>query len=134
MTANQVLVRTLHANLLDLFANLRPRPVRRCPDWVNNGLYRQPCHTSAYPPEADENDAKAEVAVGMSAVGGRADLACQELSGPFLAKSGHSTVPPLSWNSARIDGTRHGRRADYPLGERSIKDRSAAISSGNVGI
>ncbi len=56
---------------------------------VNNGLYRQPCHTSAYPPEADVNDAKAEVAVGMSAVGGRADVACQGLSGPFLATSGH---------------------------------------------
>ncbi len=28
--------------------------------------------------------------VGMSAVGGRADVACQGLSGPFLANSGHS--------------------------------------------
>ncbi len=75
--------------------------------WVNNGLYRQPCHTSAYPPEADENDAKAEVTVGMSAVGGkadeigtitdigqrmsavggRADVVCQGLSGPFIAIS-----------------------------------------------
>ncbi len=36
--------------------------------------------------KADEIRAKAEVAVGMSAVGGRADLACQELSGPFIAE------------------------------------------------
>jgi hypothetical protein len=56
--------------------------------WVNNGLYRQPCHTSAYPPEADENDAKADVPPEMSAIGGRADVACQELSRPFLANTG----------------------------------------------
>ena len=37
--------------------------------------------------KADGNDAKAEVAVGMSAVGGGADLDCQGLSGPFIAKS-----------------------------------------------
>ncbi len=64
---------------------------------VNNGLYRQPCHTSAYPPEADENDAKADMPAAMSAIGGRADVACQELSGPFLARSGHE--PFLNSNS-----------------------------------
>ena len=68
-----------------MFSSAEPRPLR-----VNNGLYRQPCHTSAYPPEADVNDAKAEVAVGMSAVGGRADVVCQELSGPLIAKMRHS--------------------------------------------
>ena len=34
--------------------------------------------------------------VGMSAVGGRADVICQELSGPFIARSGHSSIPHLT--------------------------------------
>ena len=33
--------------------------------------------------------AKAKVPVGMSAVGGKPDVACQGLSGPFIARSGH---------------------------------------------
>ncbi len=65
--------------------------------WVNNGLYRQPCHTSAYPPEADENDAKAEVAVGMSAVGGKADVARWWLELPFLpSRPGEFHPEPLT--------------------------------------
>ena len=47
---------------------------------------------SAHPREADENRTKADVPVGMSAVGGKADVACQGLSGPFIARSGHSIV------------------------------------------
>ncbi len=69
----------------------------KCRLGVNNGLYRQPCHTSAYPPEADENDAKADMPAAMSAVEGRADVVCQGLSGPFIAKSGHSRF----WSSIR---------------------------------
>ncbi len=82
----------------------------RSPSWVNNGLYRQPCHTSAYPPEADENDAKAEVAAAMSAVEGKADVVCQELSGPFVAKTGHSTCEPLEFTMPRIV---HSRTAQW---------------------
>jgi hypothetical protein len=53
------------------------------PLWVNNGLYRQPCHTSAYPPEADVNDAKAEVAVQCLLSGVKRTLfvrSCQDRS------------------------------------------------------
>ncbi len=39
-------------------------------------------------PEADENYAKADMPVGMSAFRRRADVVCQGLSGPFLAKLG----------------------------------------------
>ena len=56
---------------------------------VNLGLYGLPRHRSAHLRETDENDAKAEVTVGMSAVGGGADVACQGLSGPFLDKIGN---------------------------------------------
>ena len=58
--------------------------------WIDLGLYGLPCHRSAHLREADENDAKADVAVGMSPVGGGADVVCQGLSGPFLAKTGHA--------------------------------------------
>jgi hypothetical protein len=61
------------------------------PLWVNNGLYRQPCHTSAHRREADVNDAKAEVAVGMSAVGGKADGLAWASESPSLANSGYFT-------------------------------------------
>jgi hypothetical protein len=66
---------------------------RKCRLWVNNRLYRQPCHRSAYPREADANDANADRPVGMSAVRGKADVACQGLSGPFLANSGRKVGP-----------------------------------------
>ncbi len=36
---------------------------------------------------ADETCDKADIRLLMSVVGGRADVACQGLSGPFLAKS-----------------------------------------------
>ena len=68
-----------------------------CLLWINFGLYRQPCHRSAHTPEADENYAKADLPVGMSAVGGRADVACQELSGPFIAKSGSYVTCSYGW-------------------------------------
>jgi hypothetical protein len=55
---------------------------------VNLGLYGLPRHRSAHLREADEYDAKADVSVWMSAFGGRADVACQELSGPFIAITG----------------------------------------------
>ncbi len=60
-----------------------------CLSWVNFGLHEQPRHRSAYPREADANDANADRPVGMSAVRGKADVACQGLSGPFLANSGY---------------------------------------------
>ncbi len=41
--------------------------------------------------------------VRTSAVGGRADLACQELSGPFLAKSGHLKLPHNLPNGAMVE-------------------------------
>ncbi len=66
----------------------------------NFGLYKQPCHRPAHTPEADENYAKAEVAVGISAVGGGADVACQGLSGPFKANSGHSDN--LGWELSTV--------------------------------
>ncbi len=53
--------------------------------------------TSAYPPEADENDAKVDMPAAMSAVEGTADVACQELSGPFLAKRRHSGTFSAAW-------------------------------------
>jgi len=59
---------------------------------VNNGLSRPTAATSAFRGKADANDAKADVPAEMSAVEGRADVACQELSGPFLANNGHSLV------------------------------------------
>ncbi len=36
---------------------------------------------------------KRTLPLGMSAVGGGADVVCQELSGPFIATSGHSSIP-----------------------------------------
>ncbi len=57
---------------------------------VNLGLHRRPCHRSAQRGKADENDAKADVTVRMSVVGGKADVSCQGLSGPFIANNGLS--------------------------------------------
>jgi hypothetical protein len=56
--------------------------------WVNFGLSRPTAATSAFRGKADEHDANADLPVGMSAVGGGADVACQGLSGPFIASSG----------------------------------------------
>jgi hypothetical protein len=41
--------------------------------------------------EADANDAKADMPAAMSAVEGRADVACQELSGPLIAITGNGS-------------------------------------------
>ncbi len=71
----------------------------KCLKWVNFGLSRPTAATSAFRGKADANDAKADMPVGMSAFGGKADVFCQELSGPFLAKRRHRlhrlTVLPL---------------------------------------
>ncbi len=64
----------------------------QCPLWVNFGLSRPTAATSAPEGEADEIRAKADVPVGMSAVGGGADIVCQGLSGPFLARRRHCQV------------------------------------------
>ena len=63
---------------------------RQWPFRVNNGLYRQPRHTSAHRREADENDAKAAVTVGMSAVGGIADGLAWASESPGIAIRRHS--------------------------------------------
>ncbi len=42
---------------------------------------------SAVRGKADTNDAKADMPAAMSAVEGRADVVCQELSGPFRGSS-----------------------------------------------
>jgi len=44
---------------------------------------------------ADEISTKADMPVGMSAVGGIADLVCQELSGPFIAEAVEEAFQPL---------------------------------------
>jgi hypothetical protein len=63
---------------------------------------------------ADVIGAKAEVPVGMSAVGGRADVACQELSGPFLAKSGSSWCSTCEGSEA-LCGLRSGPARPGPI-------------------
>ncbi len=58
-------------------------------------MWRHPDYevrASAIGGKADANDAKADMPAAMSAVEGRADVVCQELSGPFLANNGHSLV------------------------------------------
>ncbi len=50
--------------------------------------------------QADVIRQKADLPVGMSAVGGGADVACQELSGPFIAISGQNDIMVLGTNSA----------------------------------
>ncbi len=47
----------------------------------------------------------------MSAAGGQADVACQELSGPFLARFGHLVFRHLSFGRFRVvlDGTHRMR-------------------------
>ncbi len=60
-----------------------------CPSWVNFGLSRPTAATSAFRGKADEIGTITDIGQRMSAVGGRADVACQGLSGPFLAISGH---------------------------------------------
>jgi len=64
---------------------------------VKTGRSRPPIVTSAPEGEADETIESAAIARDMSAVGGRADAACQGLSGPFIAEvanTGHSVVLP----------------------------------------
>ena len=47
---------------------------------------------SAFGGKADAIGTKADMPVRMSAVRGKADVACQGLSGPFIANSGHSII------------------------------------------
>ncbi len=61
---------------------------------VNNGLSRPTAATSAFRGKADANDAKADMPAAMSAVEGKADIVCQGLSGPFLARCRHSRWRP----------------------------------------
>ncbi len=61
-----------------------------CLKWINFGLSRCTSRRSAAGGYTDENDAKADVSAEMSAGGGGADVVCQELSGPFIARRRHS--------------------------------------------
>jgi hypothetical protein len=91
-----------------------------CPSWVNNGLSRPTAATSAFRGKADENDAKADMPAAMSAVGGKADLACQDLSGPFIARTRHSLVSktgPLKGRN-RPESVIHVGRRKCPLLDR----------------
>ncbi len=63
------------------------RPLR-----VRNGPSVTPSGRSAVGGEADVIDRKADIDFRMSAFGGRTDVACQGLSGPFLAITGSSEV------------------------------------------
>ena len=58
-----------------------------CLLWVRNGPSATPSGRSAVGGEADIIDRKADIDFRMSAFGGRADVVCQELSGPLLAKN-----------------------------------------------
>ncbi len=57
---------------------------------VRNGPSATPSGRSAVGGEADVIDRKADIDFRMSAFEGRADVACQGLSGPFLAKRRHT--------------------------------------------
>jgi len=71
---------------------------------VNFGLSQPTAVTSAFGGTADANDAKADMPAAMSAVEGRADVACQELSGPFLAMTDHSrTLPVVSQSKSQSE-------------------------------
>ena len=58
----------------------------------------------------------------MSAIGGRADVACQGLSGPFLANSGHLSIP--------VQAARQFRKTASPsafqLGARFVSEAGVA--------
>ena len=60
-----------------------------CPSRVKAGPPEPLPKTSALEGQADEIIGKADIRFWMSAVGGRADVVCQGLSGPFLANTGH---------------------------------------------
>ncbi len=49
----------------------------------------------------------------MSAFEGRADFACQELSGPFLAINRYSTAIPTTWILASLVVTRPAEVVNY---------------------
>ncbi len=67
-----------------------------------------------------EYDAKADVPVGMSAVGGGADVACQGLSGPFLARSGHSMRRLFGRLSTREFKRLYGHVGMWELGDEGV--------------
>ena len=69
------------------------------PPRVRCGLLRPTDARSALGGEADEIGAKADLPAGMSAVGGGADVACQGLSGPFIARTGHARCHSKSMDS-----------------------------------
>ncbi len=87
--------RTL-AELNPMAAHGRRQPLLsnplECPSWVNNGLSQPTAATSAFRGKADEISTITDIGQRMSAVGGRADVFCQGLSGPFIAKRRHCDV------------------------------------------
>jgi hypothetical protein len=61
----------------------------------------------------------------MSAVEGKADFACQELSGPFLAKKRHLVFN--DWQLSRKFGRENSDLATHHFGHESSQIRPAAI-------
>ena len=101
--------------------------IARCPlrpQGVNSGLYRQPHRRSAHPPEADENYAKADLRVRMSAVGGEADVARRWLELPLIARSRSS---PGSNSCVRNDLNRPTTAIHDRWRERRLWDRKAVV-------
>ncbi len=68
----------------------RPLIAVQIPLWVTRRLFGGPWKASSFGGLADETCDEADIRLLMSVVGGRADVACQGLSGPFIAKSGSS--------------------------------------------
>ncbi len=95
-------------------------------DWVNNGLSRPTAVTSAFGCKADEIGTITDIGQRMSAVGGRADVACQGLSGPFIAKSGNSVDRYLSHSilRAKISNLRASLCVKFPNREEVTCDTS----------
>ncbi len=71
-------------------------PKLRRPQWVNLRRSTTLPGTSGARGKPDVIGAKADGPAEMSAVGGGADVACQGLSGPFLASFGHSRTMKIS--------------------------------------
>jgi hypothetical protein len=90
-----------------------------CPLWVNFGLSRPTAATSAFRGKADEIGTITDIGQRMSAVGGRADVVCQELSGPFIVRRRHGRTPWAALNggeAAAIRAEDDIQRAPVPIG------------------
>ena len=68
----------------------RPLIAVQIPLWVTRRLFGGPWKASSFGGLADETCDEADIRLLMSVVGGRADVACQGLSGPFIANKRHS--------------------------------------------